>query len=73
MNLRLSGWARVWIVILVPIWAFWTWSVYSNEMFAWNDTREGAFLLPLIGVLLAFIVLMLAKSATLWVWRCLRP
>lgn len=61
MKLRLSGWARLWIVILVPIWAFWTWGVYTNEYFAWSDTTEGAFLLPLIVVPLAFVVVMLER------------
>lgn len=73
MRMRLSAWARLWIVVLVPIWAFWTWSAYTNEYFAWSDTTEGAFLLPLIVVSLAFVMLMLAKSATLWVWRYLKP
>jgi hypothetical protein len=73
MKLRLSAWARLWIVILVPVWAFWTWGVYNNEYFAWNDTTKGAFLLPLIVVPLVFAVVMLAKSVTLWVWRLLGP
>ncbi len=73
MRIRLSAWARLWIVVLVPIWTFWTWSVCTNEYFAWSDTAEGAFLLPLIVVSLAFVMLMLAKSAALWVWRYLKP
>lgn len=131
MPKRLSGWARLWIVILVPIWGLGIWSGISGENHSWErytcdwkgcpfyvervryyddageplrsaadfETLEG--LAPTvvaqerdrrqrltsqheqrlvqiptdwtIGVVVAFLIAMIAKSAALWVWRGFRP
>jgi hypothetical protein len=121
---RLSGWARLWIVILLPVWAFATLSMVSqvndwwrHSACTWNGCDEyqpargqwdvngepirirepwlqevraeqqrrallraehherlvRAFAFPAAGVLIAFALAMIAKSAAIWVWRGFRP
>lgn len=36
MKLRLSGWARLWIVIVIPIWAIATWFSVAAETERWR-------------------------------------
>lgn len=137
---RLSGWARLWIVLLVPVWAVSTWVAVSGEIYNWEryrcnwngcpqyaprgfphmgDLAEAAdgslitpperepiteaqrqaqlfeidreiarreyirrqqesalmraIVMPFIASVGAFALLIVAKSAAIWVWRGFRP
>jgi hypothetical protein len=78
---KLSGWARLWIVILSPFWLFGITIEYNSfsDLADYNN-QERSFLqnagklLEIIlsvsfWVLVFFIFAMLAKWAGVWVWR----